>query len=973
MESVHYDELPDSLIGSLSFGVEYDIEDDSTLSCTVPFLEYETSYTVIANNLWVINGVGDTIQVPSATIAFTTVLPPHGLVTSSIAYHNDIRCTDTLIFQFNRALDSVSAGDIITVFEFDPLDTNLVETQVTSTSWFDASDQIIYTTVPNMVSGKGYRAFIELQNITGDSTSDRSFPFSVKSAYKLALHAVSQNPGQPLSSQPDWYPARSGNFEIGDNIPVYAPQRVGNHLFSHWNIPEIPSLDGSTSPGLTISLDCETVTNVHAEAVYRPMLKDTIEVSAGSHGTVAVYSGRGQYLGGQGDYILYEGESIMVSIKPDSSYHLFKWVMNDTSNAWSISSAGGNNASAPVLIVTFDPPATYQSAYYSPLVVSLFTAAPSAVFGTTGSVVISEEYGVPQNQIAVFFGSGGNCTNGPWSSTCTATQKGIVKSYSVGILDPCFEIYRIDRYTRDGNGNMVLNTNVIANPVSNFTMNLKTDDPYEQVTFYVRRKRFAVQVEEKMTSGTDSPLNDRNWASIILPVTVGNATPPLPTALNTNAGMTLIGNNPQQLNVINPSNLNDTRKYYVLCGSDVTFEAKAEEAGVNFDEWYCGAGYTCDPDDQFQVTITGDTKVQAVFGDNFRIVEIGLYQGSATQVTWFSPDAWITPEDIHILGNQTTDVIVRFSQSVNTQSVQGYLTARDNSDRLDYDPQRRYTNCGSCMTFAPYNGHNDAQVTFSLKDGLGRHVLKLLDVNLDVSQLIRSDLNVPLEGYGVFKFRTELPRVKVTFNKLEIDNESDGDEGWFSDGGEIYNLWSVIHADGSGVVSDIGGQSPPAAGGDDPGGDPGIWNLDEGETEVIGNVLMLTPKVRRDAVIRAELITRERDNMEFFNRLQNFFTELGNIATEINGQIEEDVDDPATASDESQNTVKDILQAVPIITRGIDAVLTLIGGKTTDAGLGHKIWLYDISNWWGAHRSVRGNNDRIRSHHVYYTVDFELQ
>ena len=87
--SAFYDHLPDSLIGDgLSFGVKYTVEDDTTLSCTVGYLEYETPYVAIINNLWVITGTGDTVQVPSASVAFTTVLPPHRLESASLLFRN---------------------------------------------------------------------------------------------------------------------------------------------------------------------------------------------------------------------------------------------------------------------------------------------------------------------------------------------------------------------------------------------------------------------------------------------------------------------------------------------------------------------------------------------------------------------------------------------------------------------------------------------------------------------------------------------------------------------------------------------------------------------------------------------------------------------------------------------------------------------------------------------------------------------
>ena len=387
----------------------------------------------------------------------------------------------------------------------------------------------------------------------------------------------------------------------------------------------------------------------------------------------------------------------------------------------------------------------------------LYSQAES--YGTSGEVIIDEEYGVPLTDIAVFTGPGGtNCTNGRWSATCTEAVKGLVKPYNVGIRDVCFEIYRVELHTRDANGTMVTNSKVITTPVTDFNVNLKTDNPYEEVTFFVRRKRIPVQVEEKMENGADSPLGDDNSAGIVLPVTVGNATPRLPGSLNTNAGLDPIGNNPRQLDVINPSDLDDTRKYYVLCGSTVTFRAVAREPGVIFDRWNCGPGYNaCDPNDEFQMNVHDDKKAQAIFKGDFRIVEIGLYQGSPTEVTWFSPDEWETPDDISILDNQTTEVGIRFSQSVKLESIRGNILAYDRDDRTDGLPRQVYVrDChSSCIARHPYNGNEDAELTLTLRNNAGLNVPRMMEVMLRIGRQITSASGVPLAEGGEFMFWTE--------------------------------------------------------------------------------------------------------------------------------------------------------------------------------------------------------------------------
>ena len=376
----------------------------------------------------------------------------------------------------------------------------------------------------------------------------------------------------------------------------------------------------------------------------------------------------------------------------------------------------------------------------------LYSQAES--YGTSGEVIIKEEYGVPLTDIAVFTGPGGtDCTNGRWSSTCTEAVKGLSKSYGVEILDPCFEIYRVKLYTRDANGNMVHSDTVITTPVPSYDVNLKTDNPYERVTFFVRRKRIPVQVEEKMASGADSPLGDGNSAFIVLPVTVGNATPPLPQWLNTNAGFSSINN---------PQHLADTWKYYVLCGSTVTFRAVAREPGVIFDSWYCEAGYTCDSSDEFQITATEDTKVQAIFKEDFRIVEIGLYQGSWTEVTWFSPDEWETPDDIYILANLTTNVIIRFSRSVRRESIRGNILAYDKSNRIDDLPRQVYMgDCDPflCATWGDYNGNGGAELTLTLRNNAGHKVPRMMEVGLVIGHQITSTSGAPLAEGREFTFR----------------------------------------------------------------------------------------------------------------------------------------------------------------------------------------------------------------------------
>ncbi|MCE2503684.1 MAG: hypothetical protein J4G05_06470 [Chlorobi bacterium] len=350
-------------------------------------------------------------------------------------------------------------------------------------------------------------------------------------------------------------------------------------------------------------------------------------------------------------------------------------------------------------------------------------------------------------------------------------------------------------------------------------------------------------------------------------------------------------------------------------------------------------------------------------------------------VTWFSPDDWPAPEDISIRLNRTTNVIIRFSQSVKRESIRGNIRARDNDDRIDDLPPQVYVgDCDPflCATWGDYNGNGDAELTLTLRNALGLNVPKMMSVILVIETGVTSTSGAQLPRARELNFQTEFPSLRVTFDKLEIGHDGDGDADvdlWLveiKDLGEIYNLWSVVHADGTGVIGHDTGRSPPVGGGDNSGDGPGIWEMDEGETKTIGNDWMLTPKLRSDAIIRAEIQTWERDDEEFYDRLRTFFEELGNIATGIDGIIEERVDDPATPGDESRNTVKNILQGVPIITRGVNIVLDLIDGSG-DENMGHKIWLYNRSDWWGAHLSVRNNNIRVRSGKVYYTVKFRLQ
>ncbi len=269
-----------------------------------------------------VDSMGDTLQV-SDTVArqtFTTVaLPPKLFDLSFIDSGGWIHLHDTLTARFTSKLDSTntSAGPLLSLTRpsvtYDSAYDTLVATDsiIPTVAWLDVADSSVLHALPAVTFelGRKYDAKIILSGLTGDSSQDRTFGFSVRKSYRLNVLAAATD---GLATLPTIHFDPNINEEpllINDSTVIIdtnalgkiinafdtaefrAPGRVGCAVFKRWSCPGIVAINNSTDSNIFVSLSPDQLRDVTATALYGPAPFDTLKV-----GVTAVGSSLGAYL-----------------------------------------------------------------------------------------------------------------------------------------------------------------------------------------------------------------------------------------------------------------------------------------------------------------------------------------------------------------------------------------------------------------------------------------------------------------------------------------------------------------------------------------------------------------------------------------------------------------------------------------------------------------------------------------------------
>lgn len=360
LEYHDYQMYPASVWRSLAMRGVWALTSTTTATLTPEKLHFSTTYIVITKGIRLITNTipPDTINAPDTSIVFTTAAPPPAI--QAVSLERDASaffCNDTLSVDFSQPLLSATtmAGDILEIHKVTGYNyTNTTTVQYTSalvsgTYWLSSDKKIIYGTATAPLSpDESYFLKVNISRVTGDPTQDVSVPFSVQSHVPLYLGSKVANTSAPLPQE--------CAFGIGDSVHTYTygdtarytiPQRCGEFQFSHWSCPELPLVNGTTNPSVTLLIpSCTTQpTGIHLTAVYTRVLGAPVIVqnTNGALGQVRVYR-YGIFKGGIGTYFLPKAsdESIEVYAEAKAGYYFDHWKSSDP---------GLNNTSEPYLFI----------------------------------------------------------------------------------------------------------------------------------------------------------------------------------------------------------------------------------------------------------------------------------------------------------------------------------------------------------------------------------------------------------------------------------------------------------------------------------------------------------------------------------------------------------------------------------------------------------------------------------------------
>ncbi len=327
IDSYVYENLPDSVWQYNTKAVSAEIINDTTIKVHTRNLDNFENHFIFIQNLRVVDGQ-DTLTCSNTNITFKTQKADFALLESSLG-QGFLRTNDTLYFDFNRAIDSVTTalGDMVNILnvhssiQVDSTTYRDSLVQINCDLWFNIDSTRIFVKPNGLELGDDYYAQVNLDYLTGD-TLDKSYHwFHVAEYFKLKLTAT-----------PDNYIFHGFSdslktCKIGDSIFIKADYEINGKTFSHWSCPKIPQLDGSTDMSIAIPSSLENIPDIDIIAVYETPPTRNITVIQASNCTISVYDMENSYLGGAGNYIVRDDgkEHLRIICEPSQPYQFTHW------------------------------------------------------------------------------------------------------------------------------------------------------------------------------------------------------------------------------------------------------------------------------------------------------------------------------------------------------------------------------------------------------------------------------------------------------------------------------------------------------------------------------------------------------------------------------------------------------------------------------------------------------------------------
>lgn len=484
----------------------YSNPNDTTLEFVPPTLKMGQTYVAIIHNVFVVSGTS-TVQVyDTITTVFTTVLPPHSIVSNSLVHlgTQQFKTNDTIKIRFSRKLDSANtpAGPLAELYLMarNPADTIIdtlssippfIQDPVNYFAWVGGADSsYLYITSNELATGSTFELSLLPSRLTGDSTQDVAFRTKIKERLHLSIESRSYVVSDTLPdfSHEDFM---MGDYYLrhGDTIHLAPPRTYEGFTFLRWECPDDGVINFSTAIPLQVTKDSLHLTDLRVTALYIRSLVDTLTTKSDSNGVAKVRSVYFTTLSGTAagsgvlNYVGNRGDSIFLYPEPDSGYAFHHWYSTD---------AGINGSTKAVLKVVLNGDLIVTPVFYP--------AAPDLLYRLCGAIdFIDLPTGVSPSAVAILT-----------TPTCYTDALPASHNVTLSILN---SNYGLRQYTVQKNGvitsripDPALFVQSLA-PTQTYTVNETSTRPRTIVKYFVERLETQLQVEIAMEDGSAPELD----------------------------------------------------------------------------------------------------------------------------------------------------------------------------------------------------------------------------------------------------------------------------------------------------------------------------------------------------------------------------------------------------------------------------------------------------------------------------------
>lgn len=788
-----YLNLPDSLWGYEANSGKAVIIDDTTIQFESWTLNYDSKYYAVIQNLKVVNSQNDTLECPIEVVGFSTQLPPFKFLTSNLG-NGYFRCNDTLYFEFNRKIDSLTfyLGDLIEIKEvisksYSNGEISEVLSNVMSTQWFSEDSTSIYVQPNNIIPDVQYYAKINLEYLSGDPLDNYSQQFNVAGYYQINISTL----GVDYQLPP--YYLDSLTVAVDDTITFQAFEYYDGKKFERWICPEDPTIDNSTSEFLTIVKNCSNLKDLTILAEYIDVGKDTVIVHSCIEGcgVVKVYDADGTYLGGAGQYLInaIPEEQLKVVYEPSDNYKFNHWISNvmDYNNRpdYMISIYGSFWK-----LIELDPYKEIQDADYS---LTVIVKWENNIDSRYDPFHLIQNFVIATPTMTVF-----DIQNGLWMKTVIESDVPFFEMVSATVIPDKCDCYKLYAVRGDVTGTFesdYCNGGPVI-PAWSEGVLVNDDDRHKTVEISVDRKLLTLEAELVVENARDLN-NDRNLARI-------EVIPDYPE--NTTCAH-IIGRREQH----NRTDKKEYFRYSYKCHQDITVNTVYDPNYYEFKEYNSNPGFYggATPQDPLMsispmcesYDLAHAKKIQGVLADKFMLINIGAYlseDGGAPSWTSDNPYnvlkkpsynyeiATDDPNNVFCLDPTEETIILEFefNRDVDQSTVNDQMNLKfeDISDRIDYPTKnglnrKFYYYPNSIIGNYQWVGPRAIRCTLKTDDGTNIYgVPKFQTFTMQWTAGIQSTTGEPLSNPGKVKVLTEYPVAYFIAKDYKCKDDSEIDD-----------------------------------------------------------------------------------------------------------------------------------------------------------------------------------------------------